>query len=166
MELTAINQASPAEAREFFGKCCTSNAWVSRMVARRPFQSTAVLRQIADESWTNLGEGDYLEAFQGHPKIGDINSLQSRYAASKSMAANEQSGVTEANRRLLELLDHGNRVYESRFGFIFIIFATGKTADQLIKSLYARLQNDRNTEVRIAAEEQRKIIHLRLDKML
>ncbi|MEQ8802229.1 MAG: 2-oxo-4-hydroxy-4-carboxy-5-ureidoimidazoline decarboxylase, partial [Haliea sp.] len=113
-----------------------------------------------------LGEADLLEAFEGHPKIGDVNSLKAKYSSTKALAAGEQSSVDEAGDAIIEALARGNSEYEEKFGFIFIVCATGKSAREMSGLLQARLPNDRATELANAAGEQRKIFQIRLSKLL
>ncbi|WGL15171.1 2-oxo-4-hydroxy-4-carboxy-5-ureidoimidazoline decarboxylase [Microbulbifer bruguierae] len=164
--LQFFNTSSPAQAQQMLLQCCTSRAWVRKMLDGRPFASLSQLLAAADDSWGTLEEADYLEAFAGHPKIGDMASLQKKYAASKALAAGEQAGMDDADDAVIAALARGNRDYEQKFGFIFIVCATGKSAAQMLALLQARLPNSRTQELRIAAEEQRKIFHLRLEKLL
>jgi 2-oxo-4-hydroxy-4-carboxy-5-ureidoimidazoline decarboxylase len=166
MSIEAINSASEEQARHSFRQCCTSERWVEGMVADRPYHSPEALVAAADTNWKNLSEADYLQAFDGHPKIGDVSSLKAKYADTKSLAAGEQSSVDAANDDTIQALAQGNSDYEDKFGFIFIVCATGKSATEMLELLQARLPNDRSSELRNAAEEQRKIFHIRLEKLL
>lgn len=132
------------------------------MLARRPFASQAALLQAARDEWFALGEADWLEAFSHHPKIGDRASLEARFPATHDLSAREQSGVAAARSDVIDALAKDNATYCERFGFIFIVCATGKSAEEMLKLLRDRLDNDRATELRIAAEEQAKITALRL----
>lgn len=166
MSLNDLNNLSADEASHAFMQCCTASTWVARMVDSRPYADTDELKRRADENWLDLEERDYLEAFEGHPKIGDVSSLRKKYANTKALAAGEQSGVNSADEATIQALAEGNSAYEDKFGFIFIVCATGKSAGEMLTLLLARLPNDRNTELKNAAEEQRKIFQLRLDKQL
>lgn len=166
MSLAQLNSASAEDARIMLLQCCTSDAWIAGLVAARPFPSEQALRQTADEIWMELSEPDYLQAFDGHPKIGDVSSLKAKYAGTKSLAAGEQSSVSEAEDKVIEALARGNTQYDSKFGFIFIVCATGKTAEEMLALLQSRLGNTRDQELANAAEEQRKIFQLRLGKLL
>ncbi|WP_020406405.1 2-oxo-4-hydroxy-4-carboxy-5-ureidoimidazoline decarboxylase [Hahella ganghwensis] len=166
MSLDTLNQQSTEEAKHTFMQCCTSSAWVERMTATRPYQNADSLFEAADRHWAELGEPDYLEAFEGHPKIGDVNSLRAKYANTKALAGAEQSGVSAATEQTLQALAEGNTAYEEKFGFIFIVCATGKSAEEMLELLNQRLPNDRETELRNAAEEQRKITQIRLGKLV
>jgi 2-oxo-4-hydroxy-4-carboxy-5-ureidoimidazoline decarboxylase len=132
------------------------------MTARRPFGSEATLKQAAREEWFALAEADWLEAFSHHPQIGDRASLEARFPATHDLSSREQSAVRFARAPVIDELAAANRIYLDRFGFIFIVCATGKSADEMLQLLRDRLGNDRATEMLIAAEEQAKITALRL----
>lgn len=166
MSLDTLNAMPHDEAQHAFMQCCTSSAWVSRMVDSRPYADADSLFCRADENWQDLEEDDFLEAFDGHPKIGDVGSLRKKYANTKALAAGEQSGVNSADESTIQALSEGNSAYEDKFGFIFIVCATGKNAAEMLALLQARLANDRDSELKNAAEEQRKIFHIRLEKLL
>jgi 2-oxo-4-hydroxy-4-carboxy-5-ureidoimidazoline decarboxylase len=166
MSLEQINAAESAAASHMFQQCCTSDRWIERMVAGRPYALQQQLLDAADIHWHGLTAADYLQAFDGHPKIGDVNSLQARYAHTKALAAGEQAGVDAASASVIENLAQGNQAYQDKFGFIFIVCATGKSAQEMSELLQARLPNNRSVEIENAAEEQRKIFHLRLQQLL
>ncbi|AQA17712.1 OHCU decarboxylase [Halioglobus japonicus] len=166
MSLHALNNASREDAEHLLRQCCTSEAWIAGVLAARPFASPAELIATVDRVWGQLAEEDYLQAFDGHPKIGDVNSLKAKYANTKALAAGEQASVAQANDDVIAALAEGNRDYEHKFGFIFIVCATGKSASEMLNLLQARLPNPREQELANAAEEQRKIFHLRLEKLL
>ena len=157
-----IDAAPPEAAREILSRACGSTAWVSRMLARRPFGSEQALLAAAREEWFALSEHDWLEAFSHHPKIGDRASLAARFPVTHDLSAKEQSAVSFATADVIIDLADANQAYLDRFGFIFIVCATGKTAAEMLALLRARLTNDRATELRNAAEEQAKITALRL----
>jgi len=166
MTLNDLNNQTVEQAQHTFMQCCTSSTWVNAMVQARPFSDEITISKQADLAWQELEESDYLEAFEGHPKIGDVNSLRAKYANTKELAGNEQGLVKEANDDVLEVLSQGNADYEEKFGFIFIVCATGKSAKEMSDLLQARLPNNKKTELINAAEEQRKIFQLRIDKAL
>ncbi|MFK8048964.1 MAG: 2-oxo-4-hydroxy-4-carboxy-5-ureidoimidazoline decarboxylase [Halioglobus sp.] len=166
MGIDTVNGMDEHSASHCFRQCCTSQAWIARMVASRPFSSAGAMTTAANEHWLDLEEEDYLEAFDGHPKIGDVNSLKARYANTKELAAGEQSLVNVASDETIEALSERNRAYEEKFGFIFIVCATGKSAEEMLALLEERLPNSRQQELVNAAEEQRKIFQIRLEKLL
>lgn len=136
------------------------------MVIDRPFESLAEMLEISDRIWEECDVDDYLQAFEGHPRIGDVESLAKKYANTKTWAGGEQKGVEGADRDVLERLAKGNSDYEAKFGHIFIVCATGKSAAEMLALLEARMPNDPKTEVMVAAEEQNKITRMRLKKLL
>ena len=147
-------------------ECCGSTRWVSAMLARRPFGSRDAVLSAADQVCNNLSSSDWLEAFSHHPRIGERKSALPQSARGTSWAASEQSGVEKAGDDLRDALAEANREYEQRFGYIYIVFATGKSAEEMLAVARERLRNDPDVEIRVAAGEQRKITRLRLDKLL
>ena len=138
--------------------CCGSREWVRRMMERQPFGSPAQMLEAADSVWWELGPADWLDAFAAHPRIGEKSADQ--------RAAKEQSGVAGAARDTLARLAAGNRAYEEKFGYIYIVCASGKSAGEMLEILESRLGNDPDAELRVAAEQQRQITRLRLEKWL
>lgn len=163
--LNQINTLDETAATEAFRRCCGSQRWVDAMLSRRPFQNAEELFAAAETIWWDLSEEDWLEAFTHHPKIGDINSLREKFGNTKAWAEQEQGSVRQAGEAVLQALAEGNRAYEERFGFIFIVCATGKSAEEMLGLLQQRLPNSRESELRIAAAEQLKITRLRLEKL-
>lgn len=158
----AIDDAPPAEARAILLATCGSERWADRMLALRPFGSRETLLTQARDVWFGLDERDWLEAFRQHPPIGDRDSLRRRFPATHHLSEREQAGVAQAGPDVLAEFADANRRYRDRFGFIFIVCATGKSADEMLALLTARLGNDPRVEIRIAAEEQARITALRL----
>lgn len=159
---TAIDAGTPEEARQILFRACGSSRWVERMIGRRPFVRDAKLLSVARVEWFGLTEADWLEAFSQHPRIGDRASLEAAFPATHDLSAKEQAGVEAARAETLGALVEANERYLERFGFIFIVCATGKTAEEMLALLQSRLSNQRSAELRIAAEEQAKITALRL----
>ena len=166
MTLDDLNNLPEAAAIDAFTKCCGAHRWANKMAHARPFKDDAALYAMADEIWEQLGQEDWLEAFTHHPKIGDMDSLRAKFANTKEWASGEQSGTASASEETLQGLADGNRDYEARFGHIFIVCATGKSADEMLGLLRARLGNDPAHEIRVAAAEQAKITRIRLEKLL
>jgi len=162
-ELNALPEAEAGGALE---RCCGSRAWVGGMLARRPFHDRSALLAAGESTWHSLAESDWREAFLHHPKIGDVESLRSRFATTAAWAAGEQAGAAGASEATLARLADGNRTYQERFGYIFIVCATGKSAAEMSSLLEQRLVNDPATELRVAAAEQAKILRLRLEKLV
>ncbi len=136
------------------------------MEQSRPFSDSQSLLEKADEVWALSTKADLLEAFEGHPEIGNVSSLREKYRNTEKLAGHEQSGVNTANEDTLQVLAQGNNDYKDKFGFIFIVCATGKSAEEMLQLLQQRLPNSRNEELENAAEEQRKITQIRLKKLL
>lgn len=161
-----LNDAPVAAAAAAFARCCGARRWVDAMVAGRPYVSHTHLHGHAREAWWHLGDGDWLEAFRHHPRIGaDPERLRERFGATAAWSAGEQAGVQAADEAVIQALAAGNRSYEQRFGHIFIVCASGLSAAEMRDRLEARMPNDPAVELRIAAGEQAKITALRLDKL-
>lgn len=159
-----LDAATAADASRLLAECCGATRWVERMAWRRPFGSHDALLAAAEDEWRALGPEDWREAFAHHPKIGDKAPPGDTPAAARALSEGEQAGVMSASEAVLDALAEGNRRYEERFGYIFIVCATGKSADEMLSLLRARLDNDPATEVRIAAAEQEKITAIRLSR--
>jgi 2-oxo-4-hydroxy-4-carboxy-5-ureidoimidazoline decarboxylase len=165
MNLNHINKLNADEALEAFLKCCGSVIWARSMVAARPFSNDSDLLRAAETAFTSMEKSDWLDAFAAHPKIGDLNSLRQKYGNTKDWAQNEQSGVAGTSSEVLENLAAGNSAYEERFGYIFIVCATGRSAAEMLEILNSRVDNDADIEFKVAAEEQKKITRIRLEKI-
>ena len=166
MTLDQLNRLSEADATTAFEQCCGAARWVERMVIGRPFESLAEMIEISDTIWEECDVDDYLEAFTHHPRIGDVESLAKKYANTKTWASGEQKGVEGADQAVIERLAAGNTSYEEKFGHLFIVCATGKSAAEMLALLEARMPNDPKAEVMVAAAEQNMITRLRLKKLL
>jgi 2-oxo-4-hydroxy-4-carboxy-5-ureidoimidazoline decarboxylase len=161
-----LNAASKDEAAAALLRCSGSTRWVERVMVRRPFASDSELRAVAEAAWGGLDRADYLEAFARHPRLGaDLSRLRERFAQDQRWSAQEQSGVTQADEATLEALRAGNAAYEARFGFVFLVCATGKGANEVLTLLEQRIGNDPETELGVAAAELAKITRLRLEKL-
>jgi allantoicase len=145
--------------------CCGSSRWAHEVAARRPFGTVARLHEVADEVWAGVDREDVLEAFAAHPRIGDRSTSHADAGAAR-WSSEEQSGTATAEEETLAALAEGNRAYEERFGHVFLIRAAGRSADEMLAALRERLANDPATELPVAAEQQRQITALRLDKLL
>lgn len=161
-----LNELPARSAEGEFLKCCGAWRWAQKMTAARPFAEAQELFTKADEIWWSLTEEDWLEAFRAHPKIGEKKASIGQSEQAQRWSAQEQSRAQSATAPVMDSLAHGNRAYQTRFGFIFIVCATGKTADEMLDILNQRLSNPREVELQNAAEEQRKITQLRLAKLL
>ena len=166
MKLEKLNVLPGPEAREAFERCCGANRWISAMMVMRPYKNREALLHQSEHAFDQLQSTDWIEAFRHHPRIGETPGSQSRLSSTADWEGNEQRGTTGASPGTLEALAVKNRAYERRFGFIFIVCATGKTADEMLALLEARIGNDPDTELAIAAAEQRKITALRIARLL
>jgi OHCU decarboxylase len=164
--LAELNLCSPGDAENEFLKCCGSQDWARSMTERRPFHDLEMLLSEADKLWASLTPQDWLEAFRSHPKIGERKAEQAQTNQARAWSEQEQAGIRDAAQETMAELAAGNRAYEQKFGYIFIVCATGKTSAEMLALLRARLHNDAETELRVAAEEQRKITQLRLRKLI
>ncbi|APR83438.1 Allantoicase [Minicystis rosea] len=153
------------EAEAELLSCCGSRAWAGGMADLRPFKSLDDVLTAADAVWRGLGPNDWLEAFKAHPRIGEKKAEAAQDARAKAWSEKEQSGVTTAAAETLAALAELNRTYDEKFGHIYIVCATGKSADEMLANLRARLGNDAATELGVAAEQQRKITRIRLEKL-
>lgn len=136
------------------------------MASRRPFESVEDLTRTASDVWWSLNQDDWLEAFRSHPKIGEKKAAETISTQSQQWSGQEQSGIRDAAGDTIDSLAQLNREYEEKFRFIFIVCATGKSAAEMLALLRERIENDRDTELPIAAAEQAKITELRLKKLV
>lgn len=175
MKLEQINQLPDDEARATFERCCGARVWIERMCAGRPYRNRAGIFAAAERAADKLRRAEWLEAFAHHPRIGERQALPAGApaltvtpgsTASDAWTTEEQRGAFQAPQATLDALAAGQRAYEEQFGYIFIVCATGKSADQMLALLHARLANDPDTELVNAAREQRAITRLRLEKLL
>jgi len=164
MTLAEFNTLPSAKAESLLMDCCGSARWAASVAARRPYADTGALHKSADSIWWNLERADWLEAFSHHPQIGDKPATGSESA--RQWAAGEQAGARTATDDLKERLARANRAYFEKFGYIYIVCATGKSAEAMLAILNQRLQNDPPSELSIAAEQQRLITRIRMDKLL
>jgi len=166
MTLKELNQLPRNALETALAKCCGAAVWYHTLAQFQPFHSVEWIHQLSDQIWDALEDSDYLEAFKHHPMIGDMDALKAKFANTAQWAGDEQQGSQQANESTLLALKQGNEAYLKKFGFIFIVCATGKSADEMLALLNQRMPNDALTELKLAAAEQNKITHLRLDKLL
>ncbi len=165
VNLTFINGLSPLDAKAAFFRCSGSAPWSDEMLSQLPFSSCEQLLDKAESAWNQLSDQDWLQAFQIHPRIGDKDKLREKFASTVKWASAEQAGTAEASEEVLQALADGNIEYERKFGYIFIVCASGKSASEMLDLLQARLHNDLEAEFHIACGEQKKITRLRLEKL-
>lgn len=164
MTLEEFNTLPTAQAESALRDCCGSSRWAARVASLRPYASMDALYKAADSVWWKLERGDWLEAFSHHPQIGAKPEGGSESA--QQWAEGEQSGARTTSQGVKDSLARGNRAYSEKFGYIYIVCATGKSAEGMLAILNQRLQNDAASEFSIAAEQQRLITRIRLDKLL
>ena len=164
--LARWNRLPHEEAVHVILPCCGSPNWAAGMASRRPISDEELLLAASDDTWQKLSEADWLEAFRSHPRIGESRADKGTPAESSAWSAQEQRNVSTADDTLKLALAQGNREYEQKFGRIFIVCATGKSAGEILEILRRRLQNDEATELHAAAEEQRQVVQIRLKKWL
>ena len=165
-DLAWFNELAPEEARKELLKCCGAARWAETVERERPYSSLEQLIARANEVWWSLDASNWLEAFRSHPKIGERKAANAVSAQSQQWSAQEQHGVQNAAQEAIENLARLNVDYERKFGFIFIVCATGKSTDEILALLEQRLPNEASVELPIAAAEQAKITELRLRKLL
>jgi OHCU decarboxylase len=161
--LGELNLLPVADAQHVLLTCCGSTKWARAMAARRPFAGFHEVEHAADTIWSRMGTEDWREAFAQHPRIGERKPESDE---TSRLSNNEQSRALAADEDTKRRLAQGNREYEERFGQTFIIAAAGRSAEDILAALTERMNNDAETELRIAAEEQRKITHRRLEMLL
>jgi OHCU decarboxylase len=164
--LARWNALPDMEAAEAIVPCCGSQRWAREMVRQRPFGSVAELVEASDRVWRGLGAEDWDEAFRSHPRIGERKAPAAATKRSAAWSRQEQDGVRAHDTMALAELARRNTEYEARFGRVFLVCATGKSAAEMLAILARRLGNDAESELREAAEQQRQITQLRLRKWL
>jgi 2-oxo-4-hydroxy-4-carboxy-5-ureidoimidazoline decarboxylase len=166
MVLTQWNTLAAGDAVREILPCCGSQRWAHALARLRPFPDTAALLAQSDEIWQELDPTDWFEAFSSHPRIGETKAPKSVTQKSAQWSNQEQGKVAQSKDDVRQRLKQANETYETRFGRIYIVCATGKTAEEMLAILYRRLENDEVTELRETAEQQRQITQLRLRKWL
>jgi 5-hydroxyisourate hydrolase / 2-oxo-4-hydroxy-4-carboxy-5-ureidoimidazoline decarboxylase len=167
MDLKTFNKQPRPDAVAMLATACGASHWIDLVMQQFPFSSEEELLAVATEVWYHqCTEKDWKEAFTHHPKIGDVEQLEQKFASTKDLAGKEQSGVSKEDHAVIEKLLKGNQEYEKKFGFIFIVYATGKTGSEMLALLNDRLSNNEEDELAIAMGEQHKITVTRLRKIL
>lgn len=166
MELDSLNEMPVDEAEALFLDCCGSPGWARAMTEARPFEDAGSLLSHAERVWWDLKPEDWLEAFAAHPKIGAKKAAPAQAERSADWSKGEQAGIDRTTDHVREELAEANHRYEDKFGYIYIVCATGKSAEEMLEICRERLGNTADRELRAAAEEQRKITGIRLEKLL
>jgi len=164
--LEHVNRLPADQTRKMLLDCCGSIAWADQMISRRPFAEDSDLFESAERIWAQLDSKEWLRAIRHHPAIGSNRGNSKQSGTARKWSAGEQSAAQNSSSETLAVLDAANQAYKATFGYVFLICATGKSTDEILHSLRERLANDPKTELRVAAEEMRKIIRLRLEKLL
>ena len=164
--IARLNYLARKQAASALYDCCCSKKWVEQVLTQRPFADASALLDSAEEAFASLGRKDWLTIFRSHPAIGAKKAAGKQTAKAREWSAGEQSVAQKASGQVLAVMAAANEAYEATFGHVFLICATGKSSEQILKSLQERLGHDAETEMRIAGEEQRKITRLRLEKLL
>jgi len=167
MTLNEFNKLSKQDATIELEKCCVSKCWIQHMIENMPFASADELISKTATIWYDqCRELDWQAAFEGHPKIGDITSLKEKYSNTKNWASTEQANIVEADEEILKALVKANDAYLNKFGYIFIVSASGKSAKAMLSIINARLDNTKEDELHLAKGEQHKITVIRLAKLI
>jgi len=166
MTLEELNTIEPKTAKAALSKCCGSSKWADQMIKARPFANKKKLLEAADRIWNSLAPPDWLEAFSHHPRIGKIEDPEAKFTSTQSWATEEQKGVQDAPRKVIQELAKENLDYEKRFNHVFLVCATGKTAEEMLALLRIRMKHTPDLELKTAAQEQINITHIRLEKLL
>jgi allantoicase len=164
--LERINHLQAEDARKALLDCCGSIAWADQMISKRPFVDDAKIFESADKIWTHLDPKEWLRAIRHHPPIGSKSGRSKQSGTGRNWSASEQSAAQKSSPETLSVLAAANNAYQATFGYVFLICATGKDGDEILHSLQQRLANDPETEFRVAVEEMRKIMRLRLEKLV
>jgi allantoicase len=164
--LRQLNAMDEQEVGAALADFCAAPAWIERMVTSRPFATPVAVLSASDAAAAAAGADDWREAFRHHPRIGERAAERAQSEAAQAQSVREQSAAQHASAADLAALADGNRAYQDRFGYVFIVCAAGKTAPEILSILRDRLKNDPETELRVAADEQRKITRLRLERLL
>jgi 2-oxo-4-hydroxy-4-carboxy-5-ureidoimidazoline decarboxylase len=160
-----MNKIPSSELKTKLLECCHSEHWAKCLCDLAPFNDLDDLKEKSENIWNQCKETDWLEAFKAHPQIGDIKTLEAKYASTKETSQSEQAGVKDAQLEVLKALKKYNDDYLKKFGFIFIVCATGKSASEMLELLKSRIDNTRSQELINAKNEQNKITHIRLEKL-
>lgn len=164
MTIAEFDHLANEQKKDILHQCCGSANWVNKMIAALPAEDLIDLLEIAEDQWYACSKQDWLEAFSHHPKIGDLQSIEEKFNSTAHFAAGEQAAIKQTSENTLRELAEDNQQYEKKFGYIFIIAAAGRSADEMLAGLKARLQNDPDEEIKIAMEEQLRITKSRLEK--
>jgi 2-oxo-4-hydroxy-4-carboxy-5-ureidoimidazoline decarboxylase len=165
LSVDQFNRLGDGDARAALARCCGAGAWADAVLARRPFATFDDVLIASDEAFATLDEPDWLEAFRAHPRIGDRAALRERFASTADWAAGEQAGAAGAPDDVLDALAEANAAYERKFGHLFVVSATGKSAAEMLAAARDRLTNDEAAERAVVRGELAKITKLRMERL-
>lgn len=165
MNLDELNSLEASKARQLFYDTCACEEFAEKMEKLRPFKDLKQMKERAENLFNSLSKEQWKEAFEGHPKIGDVQSLKKKFQSTQKLAEGEQSSVNEASEEVITDLALYNEKYLTKFGYIFIVCATGKSANEMLTILRKRIENNPEEEIYLAAQEQLEITLLRLEKL-
>jgi OHCU decarboxylase len=165
-DLNWFNSLPTAEAIDELLKCCSSNRWANQLEDERPFTTIEELSRAAHAAWQSLSALDWLQAFRSHPRIGEQQAANEISQQAQAWSQQEQSAVHSSAQSTVAELSRLNEEYQEKFGYIFIVCASGKSPEEIIGILKKRIRNEKSTELKIAATEHEKITELRLRKLL
>jgi 2-oxo-4-hydroxy-4-carboxy-5-ureidoimidazoline decarboxylase len=165
MTIAEFDRLDTDKKKALLQKCCGSTTWVNKMLQAFPANDLIDLLEDADDKWDECTPADWMEAFKQHPVIGETQSIKEEFSSTAEWVSEEQSGVNESSEIVLKALAKGNKEYLRKFGYIFIVYATGKSAKEMLALLEERLKNTPEDEIKIAAAEQIRITKNRLEKL-
>lgn len=165
MTIADFDNLEIEEKKRLLAQCCNSASWVKKMIEIFPVQNLVDLLEYAEEEWYECNPAEWLEAFQNHIKIGDIQSIEKDTTINKDWVKNEQAIFFNTSPAILKDLEKENELYEETFGYNFIVFTKEKSIKIIIAELSVRLENDPHDELLIAAGEQNRITQQRLQKL-
>jgi 2-oxo-4-hydroxy-4-carboxy-5-ureidoimidazoline decarboxylase len=165
MTIADFDKMEIEKKKELLAQCCNSSSWIKKMIGIFPVQNLVDLLEYAEEEWYDCNPAEWLEAFQNHIKIGDIQSIEKDTTINTDWVKNEQAVFFNAAPAILKIIEKDNEEYEETFGYNFIVFTKDKSPDDIIEAFSERLKNDPHDELLVAAAEQNKITQLRLQQL-
>lgn len=165
MTIADFDNLGIAEKKRLLAECCNSTSWIKKMIGIFPVQDLVDLLEYAEEEWYECNPAEWLEAFQNHIRIGDVDAIEKNTTINTDWVKNEQAVFFNASPAVLKSLEKENELYEETFGYNFIVFTKGKSINEIIADLSTRLENNPDDELRISAGEQNKIMQLRLQQL-
>jgi 2-oxo-4-hydroxy-4-carboxy-5-ureidoimidazoline decarboxylase len=165
MTIAEFDQLPVKEKRELLASCCGSEAWIKKMLSIFPVQNLVDLLEYAEDEWYDCNTEDWLEAFEKHIRIGDIESVREKASYNPEWAFEKEWAIQNFSEEMIEKFLEANQLYEETFGYNFIVAANEKSTNEVLEILLQRLNNDANKELLVAAAEQNRITQMRLKKL-